>query len=108
VYIAATACPASPSQTQQDATACVAPATSWAHMRVSLPTTKLYCSYAITIGAPGTTPAPPAPFAITPIGPIATSWYYIVATCNMTGSATNSTYFTSSVDPRIQSANEGN
>ena len=81
--------------------------TPWNAMRVQLPTQFLYCTYAIASGAPGSTPAPPAPFTV-PGGPATTSWYYIVATCNMSGNPTNSTYFTSTFDTRYQSANEGN
>lgn len=106
-YLGALTCPAAPSAIAQDASACVANGTSWWKMRVALPTTFLYCTYTITQGPAGSTPAPPAPFTM-PAGPATTSWYYILATCNMTGKPTNATYFATSLDTRYQSANEGN
>ena len=107
VYIGALVCPITPSPVAQDVSACVATGTTWAKMRVALPTTFLYCTYQITSGKAGTTPAPPAPFTIKPAGAQPVNWYFIVATCNMSGKLPNATYFTSSVDVKYQSANEG-
>jgi prepilin-type N-terminal cleavage/methylation domain-containing protein len=105
VYLAAAACPAAPAQSGQPAAPCIAAAQPWNVLKVQLPTPNLYCSYAITIGPRTVAPAPPAPFVMTQP---ATGWYFIVATCDMDGNvATNSTYFTNSVDPRIQVQNEG-
>ena len=105
VYKTAVACPASPITAGQDATPCVATGTPWNAMRVQLPKTNLYCSYAITSGLSTNTPAPPAPFTM---AQPAVGWYYIVATCDMDGSSTtNSTYFTSSYDLKMQTSNEG-
>jgi prepilin-type N-terminal cleavage/methylation domain-containing protein len=99
-YLSAAACPASPNVAGQDATGCVATGQPWDTLKVTLPTPKLGCSYAITAGASGTTPSPPSPFTMsTPAG----AWFYIVATCDMDGSSTtNSRYFTNSVDPTLQ------
>jgi prepilin-type N-terminal cleavage/methylation domain-containing protein len=104
-YLTAAACPASPSSSLQDATGCIASGQPWSTLRVQLPEAKLYCSYAITTGAGGTTPHPPSPFTMsTP----AASWYFIVATCDMDGSsAKNATYLINSLDTTIQRSNEG-
>ena len=105
VYLAAAACPATPTASLQDATVCQANGTPWFLMRVQLPETQCYCSYTITVGLPSDIPAPPAPFTMTQP---ANSWYFIVATCDMDGDPTGySRYFTSSLDSRTQAAQEG-
>lgn len=103
-YLTATACPAAPAQAGQDASSCLASGTAWTKLRVALPEKTLYCSYAITTGTSSQTPSPPSPFTMPAQ---ATSWYYIVATCDMDGKSTNSSYFTSSYDAKIQASNEG-
>jgi prepilin-type N-terminal cleavage/methylation domain-containing protein len=106
-YLAAVACPSAPSPTGQSAASCTASGGPWFDMRVLLPDDPLYCSYEITAGDAGTTPSPPAPFAITP-DVQGLSWYYIIATCNMDDSSTaTSAYFTSSWDTKVRSSNEG-
>jgi prepilin-type N-terminal cleavage/methylation domain-containing protein len=103
-YMAAPACPSSPSSSKQDISACVAANMPWRTLRVVLPEQTAFCSYAITAGS-GTGTSNPSGFTFS--SP-ATPWFYIIATCNMDGnSTTNSTYFTSSVDPTIQTINEG-
>ena len=99
-YLSAAACPSAPSSAGQDASACVASGQPWNTLAVALPQPKLECSYAITVGAAGTTPSPPTPFTMSaPAG----AWFYIVATCDLDGtSSTNSRYFTNSVDPALQ------
>lgn len=104
VYLTAAVCPATPSSHAQDATTCVASGTPWDTLRVQLPMQYLYCTYQITKGSSSQTPSPPTGFTM---AQPATSWYFIVATCNMDGATGNSTYFTSSVDPTIQTLNEG-
>jgi Tfp pilus assembly protein PilE len=104
VYLTTATCPATPSATAQDASSCVASGTTWNTLRVQLPMQSLYCTYAVTRGSSTTTPSPPSPFTMSQP---ATDWYYIVATCNMDGVTGNSKYFTNSVDPTIQSQNEG-
>lgn len=105
-YLATAACPAAPSINGQAAASCVATGGPWQVLRVMLPETTLYCSYEITAGAAGTTPAPPAPFNIPP-DVHGMSWYYIIATCDMDTTATNSQYFTASWDTKIRSVSEG-
>ena len=103
-YLATTACPSTPSAQPQDASGCIAASTDWHKLRVRLPTEKLRCSYTTEVGSgPGTND--PQGFTFTsPPG----SWFYILATCDMDDQpGTNSTYFVSSVDSRIQSQNEG-
>jgi type IV pilus assembly protein PilE len=105
VYLSAAACPAAPSSQPQDATSCTNAGQPWNALRISLPTTKLRCSYQVTAGATGTTPAPPAPFTMpAPAG----GWYFILATCDMDDvSTSNGRYFTNSIDPKIQTDKEG-
>jgi prepilin-type N-terminal cleavage/methylation domain-containing protein len=77
---------------------------------------QVYCSYTwMTYNPPPTVPpaVPPTP----PVGPLAamfgfapppTSFYYLVAKCDMDGDGTTfSFYFASSIDPTIQKRNEG-
>jgi prepilin-type N-terminal cleavage/methylation domain-containing protein len=103
-YLPAPACPAAPANPAQDASACIGGGTPWANLKVALTKKMLNCSYAITTGLKGVAPAPPAPFTMpTP----AVSWYFIVATCEFHSNATQSRYFTNSVDATIRSENEG-
>jgi prepilin-type N-terminal cleavage/methylation domain-containing protein len=105
-YLQAAACPTgTASSTARDATPCSNSTSGvWAPMRVLLPETTLYCTYEITTGTGSEIPSPPTGFTMT--AP-AVSWFFIVATCNMSGGTTNATYFTSSVDTTIQAQNEG-
>jgi prepilin-type N-terminal cleavage/methylation domain-containing protein len=103
-YLAASACPSSPSSTKQDITGCVATNMPWRTLRVVLPEQSAYCSYTITAGS-GTGTNNPSGFTF---ASPAVPWFYIIATCDMDGSSSkNSKYFTSSVDPTIQTLNEG-
>jgi prepilin-type N-terminal cleavage/methylation domain-containing protein len=90
-------------------TSCMTSA-DWTTLHINPPETKVWCQYTITAGSAG---GPPTPTGFTMLSdgtaftPI-TSWYYVLATCDMDGSSTkNSTYFISSADTKIQSANEG-
>jgi type IV pilus assembly protein PilE len=105
-YLSAVACPAAPNINGQIASSCNAAGGPWRDLRVQLPESTLYCSYTITAGAAGTTPAPPSPFNIAP-DVHGMSWYYITAECDMDASATNAQYFTCSWDTKILSAHEG-
>jgi hypothetical protein len=102
VYLATAACPATPSAQGSPASACVS-AADWAALRINPPETNLYCSYAVTIGS-GAGTSDPAGFTWS--SPAA-DWWYVIATCDMDGDATqNSTYFKSSSDNQIQKQNE--
>jgi type IV pilus assembly protein PilE len=114
-YLAAATCPASPAQTGQDASACVAAGQPWANLKVkidySLGTTTgnkqnwIGCTYAITTGTGAGTNNPNGFTFASPPG----AWFYILATCDTDGKpALNSTYFTSSVVSQTQALNEGN
>jgi prepilin-type N-terminal cleavage/methylation domain-containing protein len=98
-----------PSATLTSTSSCVT-STDWTTLHINPPDTKVWCQYTITVGPSTVTPTP-AGFTMlsdgTAFAPI-TSWYYILATCDMDGSSTtNSTYFISSADTKIQSKNEG-
>lgn len=105
-YLQAAACPSgTPSSQTRPAAECADLTTGvWAPMRVSLPEQDLYCTYEIYTGTSAETPSPPSGFTMPQP---ATSWFYILATCNMKGGSTNAYYFTSSVDTSIQAQNEG-
>ncbi len=104
VYLNVPACPATPSVTPQSIATCQASA-SWLALGVSSPESTLRCSYAVTIGAAGANPSPPAGFTL-PASP-ATGWYYILATCELDGNPGNSYYLQSNLDSTIQKLNEG-
>lgn len=107
VYLAATACPTSPpgpTGVTLDSLTCDDTGSPWDLMRVRVGESRLYCSYTITTGT-GTGTTNPSGFTWS--SP-ATSWYYIIATCNTDGTTgTESTYFVSSSDSTIQKLNEG-
>lgn len=106
-----TACPSTPTDAPQSAASCVVAAGPWDTLRVQLPQQTVRCSYVMQSGAPGSTPTGvPAPFTMCGIGaaPICvSSWYYILANCDMNGNGTFSQYFVSSFDSTIQSFQEG-
>ena len=106
-YLPAATCPSTTSTTGQNADSCVASGTPWFQMRVSLPTDTLYCTYEIVTGHAGVAPNPPTPFTIANSSNPAVSWYWILATCDMTGGSQQSTYFSSSLNSAYQSSNEG-
>ena len=102
-YGALATCPATPSAVPQDVlTPC---AVEWAPLRIQPPTSTMYCTYKVVVGNANVAPSPPSPFTMPTPG---VSWYYIVGTCNMDNKPGNSVYFTSSVDPTIQTSYEGN
>lgn len=98
--------PATPKNTQQS----LLPfPTAWTNIKFRLTgNSNVYCGYtwvtgnasdSANIGSKGTAFGFTAP---------ATPWYYLLARCDMDGdSATDSYYFSSSVDPTIQKQNEG-
>jgi type II secretory pathway pseudopilin PulG len=106
-YLAATECPASgPNKAGYDfTTSCLTSGSAWTNLRVSPPSSKMYCSYEISVGTSADTPSPPTGFTMTTP---ATAWWYAVATCDMDASGgTDATFFISSVDPKQQSQNVG-
>lgn len=83
LYLAATACPASPVPAGTDFNAaCVTGATPWVTLRVNPTDSLIRCSYAITVGPDGAVPAPGTNCNPVPT-PLAGAWYYIIATCDM-------------------------
>jgi Tfp pilus assembly protein PilE len=87
-------------------TTCVTVGSPWQKLAVSATDSQIRCQYQITAGAAGTVPAPPTPFTFfaNPTG----AWYYVVATCDMDNQGgTNTTYFRSSVDTKLQNNNYG-
>ncbi len=111
VYLTTTACPpaTSPQGTTvaslSTGTGCLVSTGAWlASLRVRLDVATLYCTYTITAGS-GAGTTNPSGFSFT--SPV-TGWFYIIATCDTDGvAATNSTYFTSSIDATLQKQNEG-
>ena len=106
VYLDTTAsvCPSATSSTGSAATACFLNST-WAPLRIAIPEQYGYCTYQVKAGAATVNPSPP-------IGTLntnpATTWYYILATCDMDNSSSvNSQYLTSNLDTKIQKVNEG-
>lgn len=106
-YLAATECPATGpvSAGYNFTTSCLTSGSAWANLRISPPSSKLYCSYQVTVGNGTTVPTPPTGFTMTAPP---TAWWYVVATCDMASNGgTNATFFASSVDLKIQSQNVG-
>jgi prepilin-type N-terminal cleavage/methylation domain-containing protein len=112
VYLAIPPCPATPSAAGTDITGtgvnCIGTA-SWLALRFAPPEKTMMCSYQVVIGIAGQDPAGSVP---PPIGTLnsnpASTWYFVLATCDMdNNSATNSQYMSSNLDSTIQSVNEG-
>ena len=103
VYLLAPKCPSAPSAAGAVfTTACVG---AWLNLRVAPPETKVRCAYNINAGLASVPPVPPTGFTM--LAP-ATSWWFVVAECDMDGKGgTNATFFMSSVDTQIQKQNEG-
>src|SRR5262245_42917951 len=105
-YITATTCPTTvPTADYNFASVCATSGSAWQNLRVQPPSSNMRCQYTITTGAAGSTLTPPTGFTvagqswITP----ASMWWYIVATCDEDArGGTNASFFTSSVDTRIQ------
>jgi type II secretory pathway pseudopilin PulG len=105
VYLAAAACPSSPTTTGTATTTCMGTSAPWTTLKMNPQFSTLKCSYTVSAGLASDTATIPAGFTFTQ--PV-TSWYTILATCDMDGSSTtNSTFFTSSVDSAIQKQNAG-
>lgn len=107
-YLTLNTCPTLTHTAPTDATGCLTD-TTWAAARIALPNSKLLCKYAVTQGAANTAvTGVPAGFTFNPTtSPSPVSWYWILATCDMNGDGTTSTYFQGSGDGIIQVQNEG-
>ena len=87
--------------------------TGWSDIRVQPPQSKNYCSYEVVTGVTGSTLTVPAGFLTSQGGTgaeptLASSWWYILAECDEDGQGgTNSTFYKSSVDGKLQTQNEG-
>ncbi len=105
-YLAAATCPATPTNAGVDwGTACLTGSSTWDDLRIAPTEKKLGCTYAITVGAAGSTPVAPSGFTMTkPVN----GWWWALATCDADGkTGSYSTFFTSSVDTKLQIQNEG-
>ena len=108
-YLTEAECPGTPTPNGSDFNAtCVTTGSTWAELRVVPTDSAIRCTYAITTGLPGATPAPPAP-CVLPVNAVAGSWYYIIATCDMDGEGSPySTFCMASWNTAVQkSANYG-
>jgi prepilin-type N-terminal cleavage/methylation domain-containing protein len=104
-YVDVAECPTTTSRAGSLASACAA---TWAPVRINPPEAKLKCKYVVDSGLAIEAPDPLEFPGFTMATP-ATSWYWILATCDMDNSPTlNATYFTNSLDSSIQKQNEGN
>lgn len=109
VYLAAAECPSTgPTSAGYNAvTICKAADSDWDKLRVQPSETTLRCSYKIEVGTASDPVTAPTGFTV-PATTVATSWYTILATCDEDGQGgTNAQFFTSSLDPKTDSINEG-
>jgi prepilin-type N-terminal cleavage/methylation domain-containing protein len=103
-YLSAPACPATPLASGHPVAPCLAVGQPWEAMKVRIQETTVMCSYQI-VGGIGAGTNNPGGFTFT--SPV-TSWYYILATCDMDNdNTTDSTYFMSNLQAAIQVQNEG-
>jgi prepilin-type N-terminal cleavage/methylation domain-containing protein len=115
-YLAEAQCPTAPIPSGSDFnTNCIPSATSpWGQLGVVPTDSSIRCAYQVVTGLAATPPAPPAPCALPTASAgsntVASSWYYILATCDMDGNGgTNATFCMSSWNTDIihQRANYG-
>jgi type II secretory pathway pseudopilin PulG len=105
VYLEAEGCPTgTPASTTRAVDSCLVAGQPWDKLRVHTPSQKLYCTYEVTTNTSSTTTAPSWASFTAP----ATSWFFIVATCDMDSNGVTSQYFQSSMDKTIQLHNDGN
>ncbi len=79
--------------------------TPWSNLRIAPPEQYAWCTYYVRTGLAGVNPSPP-------IGTLntnpATTWYWVLATCDMDNSpSVNAQYLSSNLDSTIQRLNEG-
>jgi prepilin-type N-terminal cleavage/methylation domain-containing protein len=114
-YVGTTTCPTSvPTADYNFQTSCGIAGSAWAMLRVNPTESAIRCQYSITTGLAGTAFTPPTGFKNsqnqlnTAEAAMASGWFYLVAVCDEVASTSaNATYYTSSVDRRIQAINEG-
>ncbi len=98
--------PAAPGRTAQVATT---PPASWTSLKVRLTNEKLFCGYVVIAGAAGNATGlgtKAAEFGL--VNAPTTDWYYLLAHCDLDGSATrDSYYFSWSGDTAVKKQNEG-
>lgn len=92
---------------------CWTAGTAWPLLRINSTSASLRCQYTITAGLKGVAWTPPTGFknssnAAAAEPTPASGWWYAHAKCDHTGSSGYAEYYTSSVDRRLQSLNEGN
>ena len=105
-YLSATKCPSVPSTSGVSfSSSCLTGSSAWDNLRVNPPEATVRCTYELTAGDSSAAPTPPAGFTmLTPAG----GWWFAVAECDADNSGgTNSTWFISSVDTKVQVQNEG-
>lgn len=114
-YVGTTTCPSSvPSADYVFKTSCITSGSPWETLRIVPTDSSLRCQYTISANIAGTTFTPPTGFknsqgVLNTVEPtLASSWYYIHAKCDNSGSSGYSEYFASSVDRAVQALNEGN
>ena len=109
-YIAEAQCPASPLPNGGDFNVnCVNSIATWQNLRLVPTDSLIRCTYQVVTGVAPAQPAPPAPcVAPTVANPLAGSWYYTIATCDMDGNGgTNATFCVASWDTQRYSLNYG-
>jgi len=104
-------CPSTPNAAGNLPDPCIASGQPWYQLRIGVPSETLMCSYNIYTGDPTVAPALPSELSSwvqMPASPPSTNWFFIEAHCDMDGSTTtDSYYYFSSFDSRIQVTNEG-
>ena len=106
VYLSTTKCPSAPNTAGVGfAASCLTGSSPWDNLRVNPPEATVRCAYELTAGDSSAAPTPPSGFTMTtPAG----GWWFAVAECDVDNSGgTNSTWFISSVDTKVQVQNEG-
>ena len=109
-YRALGTCPATTSSAGVDLLAQSCYDANWTAARVQPSDKSIRCTYAVTVGAAGTTPTAPTGFSLpTNVSSYATAWFYILGTCDMdaNSSTTAATFFTASWDQSVQKQNYG-
>lgn len=107
-YLVAPTCPSAPTPNGADFNVgCVVNPSAWYTLHVNPTDNAIRCTYAITVGAAGSTPSGYAPCAA-PGRPVAGAWYWILATCDMNNDGgTNATFCMSSWDTSVKNLNYG-